>query len=328
MQVVNKPITPEEDTQDFIEEPEEEAEEIEEVEDSNSESDQEDIEDAAEDVQDDTTEEDPESIDFFQLGPYEVVQESQFASVTDCSSMDYGVYYPEGISNPPVVVLGHGFARGSSVMTGWAEHLSSWGVEVLLPTLCHYNVFTGVDHEMNGQNMKELASLRGAVDVIYAGHSAGGLAAIIAASQDDNAIGVLGLDTTDTQDVPGVADFIGREYAGGVTSPAFSLRGESSSCNSSNNGLDLFRMMGDYKAVKINSADHCDFENPTDFICELNCESESSEFSDEDISPVIINLSTAAIMSITGISEYATTVWTPEGLQEWIDFGIVQDFEQ
>ena len=324
MQVVNKPVSTEEDTQDFIEESEEETES-----DTDSESEEVDQEDPAEeDVQEDPAEEDPEPIDFFQLGSYEVLIESQSASVTNCPNMDYAVYYPEGISNPPVVVLGHGFARGSSVMTGWAEHLSSWGVEVLLPTLCHYNVFTGVDHEMNGQNMKELASLRGALEVIYVGHSAGGLAAIIAASQDDNAIGVLGLDTTDTQDVPGVADFIGRDYAGGVMAPAFSLRGEPSSCNSNNNGLDLFRMMGDYKAVKINSADHCDFENPTDFICELNCESESTEFADEEISSVIITLSTAAVMSISGMSEYGTSVWSTEGLEEWLDLGIIQDFEQ
>ena len=163
-------------------------------------------------------EEAPEEItDFLQRGPYEVTDESRTVGVTNCTNMNYSVYSPSGIMNPPVVVLGHGFARGADTMTGWADHLSSWGVEVLLPTLCHYNVFAGVDHEMNGRNMKELAIAHGATEVVYAGHSAGGLAAIIAASQDTEAIGVLGLDATDTEGIPGVSDLIGQQYAEFVT---------------------------------------------------------------------------------------------------------------
>ena len=119
--------------------------------------------------------------DFIQAGPYDVSIRGMAGMVTSCDSISYTVYTPQGIENPTTMVLGHGFARGADTMTGWAEHFSSWGIEVLLPTLCHYNVFTGVDHEMNGQNMKELAMIHGAVKVIYAGHSAGGLAAIIGA---------------------------------------------------------------------------------------------------------------------------------------------------
>ena len=84
--------------------------------------------------------------------------ENHTVGVTDCSSMNCSVYTPTNPS-PPIVVLGHGFARGAGAMSGWAEHLSSWGVMVLLPTLCHYNVWFGVAHEMNGQNMVELAEI-------------------------------------------------------------------------------------------------------------------------------------------------------------------------
>ena len=87
--------------------------------------------------------------DFLQRGPYEVTEESKLAQVTNCTNQPYSVYTPTGVANPPVVILGHGFARGADVMTGWADHLASWGVEVLLPTLCHYNVFAGVDHELS-----------------------------------------------------------------------------------------------------------------------------------------------------------------------------------
>ena len=265
--------------------------------------------------------------DFSQVGPYDVLVESRTASVTDCSSMSYDIYSPSGIVDPPVVILGHGFARGSGVMVGWSEHFASWGVEVLLPTLCHYNVFFGVDHEMNGQNMKELGDIHGSLETIYVGHSAGGLAAIIAASLDHNAIGVLGLDATDTQGVPGVRDFIGRDYAGSVNCPAFSIAGEASSCNGENNGLTLFRMMIDYSSVQITSADHCDFENPTDSICEMNCENSAVIFEDEEIRSVITTLGTASIMSISGMMEEGSYIWSNEGLREWQVAGIVKNLE-
>ena len=175
--------------------------------------------------------------------------------------------------------------------------------------------------------MKELADMHGTTEVVYVGHSAGGLAAIIAASQDENAIGVLGLDATDTQGAPGVPDFIGQGYAGNVTCPSFSVMGEPSSCNADNNGLSLFRMMDDYQVIQVTSADHCDFENPTDFLCEVNCESSTVEYSDEEIRPVIITLGTAAIMSITGISSDGHRVWSEEGLEDWLVTGIVQEIE-
>jgi hypothetical protein len=282
-----------------------------------------------EDSQEDTTEEeqaDDPITDFLQSGPFSVTTSSRTASVTGCTSMDYSVYSP-GVSDAPVVVLGHGFARGSGVMTGWAEHLSSWGVEVLLPTLCHYNVWLGVDHEMNGQNMAELASLHGSVNTVYAGHSAGGLAAMIAASQDKNAAGVLGLDTTDTEDIPGVDDYIGQSYAGSVTCPAFLIAGEPSTCNAENNGIDLFRMMSDYRAVKVTSSDHCDFENPTDTVCEMSCENSTAIFGDSEIRSTITTLGTAAVMSLTSLSEDGMIVWSDSGLQDWMESGIIAEVE-
>tara|TARA_B100000700_G_C14948146_1_gene810266 strand:- start:53 stop:1087 length:1035 start_codon:yes stop_codon:yes gene_type:complete len=273
------------------------------------ESDEIEVEEGAEDSSAPVDEEPEVLADYFRPGPYAVTSQSNTVSVTDCSNMNYSVYSPTGVTAPPVVVLGHGFARGSDVMSGWAEHLSTWGVEVLLPTLCHYNVFFGVDHEMNGQNMKELAMLHGSSETVYAGHSAGGLAAIIAAAIDTSSAGVLGLDTTDTEGVPGVSDFIGRGYAGSVSSYAFSIMGEPSSCNSENNGLELFRMMDHYRAIKVNSADHCDFEIPTDFMCEASCEGPTALFEDEEIREVIVSLGTAAILSLANVADDGVLVW-------------------
>jgi len=75
--------------------------------------------------------------------------------------MSFPIYFPENVVDSPVMILGHGFARGADKMTSHAEPFASWGVEVLVPTLCHYN-FLGVDHEMNGRNMVELTDIHGA----------------------------------------------------------------------------------------------------------------------------------------------------------------------
>ncbi len=246
--------------------------------------------------------------DFTIRGPYGVSVTSDYANVTDCN-MNYSTYTPIGVDNPPVVVFGHGFARGAETMSGWAEHLASWGVEVLLPTLCHYNVIWGVDHELNGQNMVELSNYHGADKVVYAGHSAGGLAAIIAASLDSSNLGVLGLDTTDTEGVFGVADFIGQQYADNVTSTTFSISGEPNTCNSNGNGLDLFEMMNNTYKVKVDEADHCDFEYPTNFGCQFNCENSNASVSDEIIRAEIVTLGTSAILSLTGISSDGLLYW-------------------
>ena len=204
-------------------------------------------------------------------------------------------------------------------MTGWGEHYASWGVEVLVPVLCHYSL-TGADHEMNGQNMIELAEAHGATQVIYAGQSAGGLASVIAAAQDSDALGVVGLDATDTDGT--FSDPIGQGYASSVSQPAFALVAEPSSCNSNNNGVTLFDMMTNAQALRISSSDHCDYENPTDWGCEAVCLNQNTSFDDAEISTAVAQLSTAAILAITG-DENAQREWEDDELSEWISSGLV-----
>ena len=144
---------------------------------------------------------------------------------------------------------------------------------------------------------------------------------MLAASLDPNASGVLGLDATDTQGIPGVPDAIGQNYAGNVTSSAFSIVGEPSSCNSDNNGLALFSMMNTHQSIKVVDADHCDFESPTDWICESQCENAQTTFTDEEIRPMITGIGTAAIMSLVN-----SGTWIYD-LDMWIDSGLIQIIE-
>ena len=262
--------------------------------------------------------------DFSEWGPhwpYGITTQEYTVDVTNCLDMAYTVYTPYA-DDPPTIVLGHGFARGPETMTGWAAHFSSWGFEVLLPKLCHYNIFSGVDHAMNGQNLTELVSSHGATKVIYAGHSAGGLASVIAASIDLNALGVVGLDTTDTDGIPGVPDLLGQQYAGNMISPGFLIMGEPSSCNAENNSLDLFRIMDGHHAIRVTEADHCDFENPTDWVCESQCEYQNLVYTDEEIKSTIVLFATAATMSLADLS--------PDGIRTWEELTnkeIIQELE-
>ena len=79
-------------------------------------------------------------------------------------------------------------------------------------------------------------------------------------------------------------------------------------------------MMSNSRSIKVLGADHCDFESPTNFICELNCQNNSAELSDEAIRSTIITLGTAAVMSLTDFPD--------EGIQAWddVDPTVAQEF--
>jgi hypothetical protein len=86
-------------------------------------------------------------------------------------------------------------------------------------------------------------------------------------------------------------------------------------------------MMSDYQAVKVISSDHCDFENPTDAVCEMSCENSTVIFGDSEIRSVIITLGTASVMSMTSLSEDGVTVWSDSSLQDWMESGIIVEIE-
>jgi len=155
-----------------------------------------------------------------------------------------------------LVVLAHGFARTSANMEGWAEALAAEGLTVVTPDLCHATMWD-TDHVQNGRDLADLAATLGHDEVVYAGHSAGGLAALLAADQDPSAVGWFGLDPVDSE---------GLGAAVRLSVPATALVGEPSECNASASGADL-----DGEIKHISGADHCDFESPTDWMCTTFC---------------------------------------------------------
>ena len=102
----------------------------------------------------------------------------------------------------------------------------------------------------------------------------------------------------------------------------FAMAGEPSSCNSNNNGITLFDMMPSAQILRVASSDHCDYEKPTDWGCETFCLNSSTSFDDSEIAPVIAQLSTAAVLALSGDTQ-AETAWTDENLAEWMTSGLV-----
>jgi hypothetical protein len=202
-------------------------------------------------------------------------------------------------TDKPVVILAHGLMRNRDDMIGHAKGFATAGFQVLVPQLLFLNINMfmplnnfGIDHELNGKNLVELAHQaipnRSQRKVIYAGQSAGGLAAVIAAStsaveslingggggviENQNVVGLLGLDAVDTED-------IGAKAIAQVSdeTTAALLYGRSSACNARNNILPVFQWLKRNRAadgVRIEhfpQADHFDFENPASMLMNVVC---------------------------------------------------------
>ena len=201
--------------------------------------------------------------DFFRSGTADVEVSTGTLSEVGCE-LEYALYTPAGLENAPLVVLGHGFTKQSDTVAGFAMYFASHGVRVATPSYC-FSSFVNVDHEANGRSAAALsAELAMGASVIHAGHSAGGLSAVIAATLDDATVGVLGLDLVDSEE-------LGLMRAGEIDLPLLGLVGEPSACNSDNNADVLFATASNGSAIGIVGAKHCDFEEPTDSVCRTLC---------------------------------------------------------
>ncbi len=176
----------------------------------------------------------------------------------------YSVYRHAGDERPADVVLAHGFLRDKEHMDGLARALAESGIPTVALDLCNMKPWDGA-HRRNAEDMRAVARRLAGPAPVYAGFSAGGLAALLAARADPAARGVLTLDLVDL-------DGLGEQAARGYKGPIIGLVGEASGCNAGNNGLPVFAAAPQAELVRVEGATHCDFESPSDGLCRLACE--------------------------------------------------------
>ena len=185
-------------------------------------------------------------------------------SVRSCD-VAYRVYRgAAGQRHAWAAIVAHGFLRTGEYMRGWAEAIAAAGTTAVTADLCASSA-PGGRHADNGADLVNLRRALGVTDVVYIGVSAGGLAALVAASLDPEATrGVLLLD-------PVNAGGQARAAAGRVLAPVAALVARPQTCNAWRNIDRALETLADVTIVPMGRASHCDFEWPTDQFCRAAC---------------------------------------------------------
>jgi len=179
---------------------------------------------------------------------------------------DYRVFEPSDAPRS-VVLLGHGFLRDQDTLIDLAAALANAGHRAVTLDFCNMRPWNG-HHRRNADDLLALAQREG-IDArtVYAGFSAGALAALLAGADDADTLGVLTLDLVDQAGM-GVA------AARKLGAPLAGFAGPDSACNANGNAQAVF-LAADVRLERMPGASHCEFESPTDWLCELACGDET-----------------------------------------------------
>jgi pimeloyl-ACP methyl ester carboxylesterase len=118
------------------------------------------------------------------------------------------------------------------------------------------------NHDLNGRDLVMLARSVQPGPVLYAGFSAGGLAASLAAAADPDTVAYLGLDPVDSGS-------LGVQARPRFRTEGLFLLGEASPCNARSNFLSVTPEGG--LVYRVRGATHGHFENPYDPAVERVC---------------------------------------------------------
>jgi dienelactone hydrolase len=194
----------------------------------------------------------------------------------DGTSLAIDLYWPDAsVGAPwPAVVVGHGFARGKGRFVEWGNVLASHGYVVAIPQ------FPGSDHPRNGRIVSSLLAwmetasrtsgeqLFGLVDGSrrgVVGHSAGGLAALLAAGADPSIDVVVALDPVDN--ASGALN-----AAPNIKAPVTAIFATPGACNENGNAKAVLpKLTVPHMALSVIGGTHCDAEDPSDVFCGLFC---------------------------------------------------------
>jgi dienelactone hydrolase len=222
-------------------------------------------------------------------GPHSVVvREGALRSSFGCT-LAYEVHEAEDRRAGATVVLAHGFLRDLGTMRGWARHLASHGLRTVVVSLCNATPWDG-RHERSAIDLRHVADALRPPDgsgVLYAGFSAGGLAALLAASDDPGARAYLALDAVDSG---------GLAARGRWSGPSLFLMAEPSSCNADSNMVPIARTIAPEGVIRIPNATHCHFEDPFDPLCAWVCGRVEPTAAHDAIRDTVRSLATAWLL--------------------------------
>lgn len=204
----------------------------------------------------------------------------------------FEVYRPAAARTDTLVVLGHGFGSSLSWMRGWAERWASFGVPTAILGFCNSTPFNG-RHDRNAKDMVALARALHDGPVLYAGFSAGGLAAFLATTADPRATAYLGLDAVDSGRLALAAK-------GGFAVPALFVLGEPGACNAKGNMLPAIPSRPTARVLRVKHALHGHFQDPYDPRVETVCGKVVPGEAATAIIDDIRSLATAWVLAATG----------------------------
>jgi dienelactone hydrolase len=182
------------------------------------------------------------------------------------------VYRPDGPARG-AVILSHGFTRSRTTLGGHAAALATGGILAITPDMPYT-----FDFNRNARGLAELvAMLRAGGEfgtpvskVVLVGFSAGALSSLLAAGTP-GVVGYVGLDPFDRTASDGKGA-LGLDFAPSLETEAVLLRAPPSRCNAHSVaapwGQALPALLSDRV---IEGASHCDFESPSDWMCEIAC---------------------------------------------------------
>jgi pimeloyl-ACP methyl ester carboxylesterase len=157
------------------------------------------------------------------------------------------------------VILAPGFLRNADTMEHLAKALAADGIETACISLKRSTPLNG-NHAENARDMIALREALGWKNVAYAGFSAGGLSALLAASEDSACEKLILLDPVDHKN-------LGIESACQVRVPTLAMLGKPGSGNANRNAAAMLAAIPRCRIVELPEASHCDFEVQPSALC-------------------------------------------------------------
>ena len=211
--------------------------------------------------------------DYADAGAYSVTTTTLDASAGGAVAVDLVV--PDAQGPFPLLVASHGWSASAAQQVGWAQHFASWGFVVAVPSFPNplspdANVDQGIIRSLVALCTDPTSDTpaRGKVDAMHIGlegHSAGGLASVLAASALDPGALVL-FDPVDANDA-------GKAAYSTLCVPTLSLFADPSSCNNQSEWSTFAQLTrSPSQSFHVVSSTHCDGENvDRGALCGLVC---------------------------------------------------------